>query len=501
MSSEAPLEAQLDEKLSVKPEKSKKSTKKGDNEKERPGEFKLKCAKGTRDFNSEQMKIREQVFDKIIQVFKLHGACTIDTPVFERKEILTQKYGEDSKLIYDLADQQGELLSLRYDLTVPFSRYLAMNKIQSMKRYQIGKVYRRDQPIASRGRYREFYQCDFDIAGNYDGSMVADSECIKIIAEILDKLEFGSYEIKINHRCLLDGMFEVCGVPEAKMRQVSSAIDKLDKLSWTEVKKELIDEKGLSEDVAEKIGTFTQIRGNIDAIKELKGNAELTANKKATKALDDLELLFKYCQLLDLNDSQIKFDMSLARGLDYYTGIIFEAILKEMPQLDVDANDEDDAPSGNVTSTGVGSVAAGGRYDNLVNMFDKKSKVECVGLSIGVERLFAVMQAKLKQASLKSRTNDTQVYIATPQKGLVEERLKLCKDLWASGIKTEHSYKPNPKLLNQLQYCEENQIPFCIVIGSGEIESGIVKLRNVATREEETIKRDELVNELKKRIV
>lgn len=142
---------------------------------------------------------------------------------------MTQKYGEDSKLIYDLNDQLGELLSLRYDLTVPFARYLAMNRITNIKRYQIGKVYRRDQPCAARGRFREFYQCDYDIAGVYD-KMIPDCECVKIISEILKRMEVGEYQIKINHRKLLDGMFEVCGVPADKIRCVSSSIDKLDKV-------------------------------------------------------------------------------------------------------------------------------------------------------------------------------------------------------------------------------------------------------------------------------
>lgn len=172
------------------------------------GKLILKTAKGTRDFQPEQMAVREKVINKIINVFKCHGAITIDTPVFELKEVLTGKYGEDSKLIYDLKDQGGEILSLRYDLTVPFARYVAMNKIQTIKRYQIAKVYRRDNPSISRGRYREFYQCDFDIAGQFD-AMVADAECVKIVKDILNSMEVGTFAIKVNHRQILDGIFEV----------------------------------------------------------------------------------------------------------------------------------------------------------------------------------------------------------------------------------------------------------------------------------------------------
>jgi len=192
--------------------------------------FNLKVPKGTRDWDGKDMVIRDKIFQNIVTVFKRHGAQTIDTPVFELKEILSGKYGEDSKLIYDLADQGGELCSLRYDLTVPFARWLAMNpNIQSIKRYHISKVYRRDQPAMTKGRMREFYQCDFDIAGIYD-PMIADAEILRITTEILDSLDLGTYTIKINHRKILDGLFEVCGVPTEKIRTISSAVDKLDKV-------------------------------------------------------------------------------------------------------------------------------------------------------------------------------------------------------------------------------------------------------------------------------
>jgi histidyl-tRNA synthetase len=204
-------------------------------------------------------------------------------------------------LIYDLADQQGELLSLRYDLTVPFSRYVAMNKIKNIKRYQIGKVYRRDQPCTARGRFREFYQCDFDIAGIYD-RMIPDSECIKIIADIIQALDVGKFEIKINHRSLLDGMFEICGVPVDKFRTTSSSIDKLDKSPWLEIRNELINEKGLSESVVDKIGEYTQHKGKIEMIKLLKEKEELMNNKLAKEGLDDLELLFNYCEIFQITD-------------------------------------------------------------------------------------------------------------------------------------------------------------------------------------------------------
>uniref|UniRef100_G1RE12 Histidine--tRNA ligase, cytoplasmic n=1 Tax=Nomascus leucogenys TaxID=61853 RepID=G1RE12_NOMLE len=349
--------------------------------------FVLKTPKGTRDYSPRQMAVREKVFDVIIHCFKRHGAEVIDTPVFELKETLTGKYGEDSKLIYDLKDQGGELLSLRYDLTVPFARYLAMNKLTNIKRYHIAKVYRRDNPAMTRGRYREFYQCDFDIAGNFD-PMIPDAECLKIMCEILSSLQIGDFLVKVNDRRILDGMFAICGVSDSKFRTICSSVDKLDKMSWEEVKNEM-------------------------------------------------------------------------------------AVLLQTP---AQAGEE---------PLGVGSVAAGGRYDGLVGMFDPKGrKVPCVGLSIGVERIFSIVEQRLEALEEKVRTTETQVLVASAQKKLLEERLKLVSELWDAGIKAELLYKKNPKLLNQLQYCEEAGIPLVAIIGEQELKDGVIKLRSVTSREE-----------------
>ncbi|XP_017783796.1 PREDICTED: histidine--tRNA ligase, cytoplasmic isoform X2 [Nicrophorus vespilloides] len=447
--------------------------------------FTLKTPKGTRDYSPEQMAIRSSVLDKIISVFKRHGAVTIDTPIFELKEVLTGKYGEDSKLIYDLKDQGGEILSLRYDLTVPFARFLAMNKISNIKRYHIAKVYRRDNPSISRGRYREFYQCDFDIAGVYD-EMIPDAECVRVVYEILSTLNLGSFVIKLNHRKLLDGMFEACGVPAESFRSICSAVDKLDKSPWEEVRKEMVDEKGLSGEVADKIGEYVRLNGKIELVEKLLQDEHLIKSKSAVEGLEAMKTVLKYCEIYGTSD-MISFDLSLARGLDYYTGIIYEAVLL--------------GESGKGDDVAVGSVAGGGRYDNLVGMFDPKNKqVPCVGVSIGVERIFAVLESKLSANKSKLRTTEVQVYVASAQKNLFEQRMLLCKELWDQGFKVEHSYKKNPKLLAQLQYCEEQLIPLVIILGESEIQKGVVKLRNVNNREEVEVARNELGIELHKRL-
>ncbi|XP_028815823.1 histidine--tRNA ligase isoform X1 [Denticeps clupeoides] len=458
--------------------------------------FVLKTPKGTRDYNPKQMAIREKVFNTIFNCFKRHGAETIDTPVFELKETLTGKYGEDSKLIYDLKDQGGELLSLRYDLTVPFARYLAMNKITNIKRYHIAKVYRRDNPAMTRGRYREFYQCDFDIAGQYD-PMIPDAECLKIVHEILSELELGDFRIKVNDRRILDGMFAVCGVPDEKFRTVCSTVDKLDKLPWEEVKNEMVKEKGLPEEVADQIGGYVSLQGGMDLVERLLEDPKLSKSSDAVAGLKDIKQLFVYLQLFRITD-KVAFDLSLARGLDYYTGVIYEAILTQagVPQT----QDPQNGPGVEEASVSVGSIAGGGRYDGLVGMFDPKGrKVPCVGVSIGIERIFSIMEQKAETSAEKVRTTETQVMVASAQKNLLEERLKLTAELWDAGVKAEVMYKKNPKLLSQLQHCEDTGIPLVAILGEQELKDGVVKLRNVTTREELNIPRDSLIEEIKKR--
>ncbi|KRZ30456.1 Histidine--tRNA ligase, cytoplasmic [Trichinella pseudospiralis] len=422
--------------------------------------FVLKAPKGTRDYGPTQMAIREEVIQKVVQCFKRHGAQTIDTPVFELKETLTGKYGEEgNKLIYDLQDQGGELLALRYDLTVPFARYLAMNKITNIKRYHIAKVYRRDNPAMTRGRYREFMQCDFDIAGSYD-PMIPEAECLKIVAEIMNAVNLNAFELK---------------------------------QPWEEIRLEMINEKGLSPDVSDKLEKLICLRQNTCSavsekdlnatlLEKLSSDSMLKSSDVAQAALNEIKLLLSYCEAFEIED-KVAFDPSLARGLDYYTGCIYEAVL-----LGEDENC-------------VGSVAGGGRYDKLVNMFMAKGKdVPCVGVSIGIERIFAIMEHKQKLSGEKVKSIETDVFVASAQKNLIKYRMGICSELWRSSIKAEMSYKANPKLLQQLQYCEENGIPLAVIIGEREIEKNIVKIRDVALRQEEEVPRNDLVKSIQERL-
>ncbi|KAK9475409.1 uncharacterized protein V1510DRAFT_358955 [Dipodascopsis tothii] len=450
----------------------------------------LKTPKGTKDWADKDMVLRTRIFDEVQAVFKRHGAVTIDTPVFELREILTGKYGEDSKLIYDLKDQGGELCSLRYDLTVPFARYLAMNPtISTIKRFHIAKVYRRDQPAMTKGRMREFYQCDFDIAGQYD-SMVPDAEVLAIAVEGLERIGIDDFKIKLNHRKILDGIFEVCGVPEADVRKISSAVDKLDKLPWAEVKKEMTEQKGLPEAVADRIGEYVKLAGGRDLLATLKADETLAKSASAVAGIKDMETLFDYVEAFGI-DARLSFDLSLARGLDYYTGIIFECVTSgSAPPPDAAAadgkkkrskpKDEDEDASEYV---GIGSIAAGGRYDKLVGMFSQGKKpqdIPCVGVSFGVERLFAILKAK--EDMDKVRAVETDVYVMAfgggkEWSGFLAERMKIAKQLWAAGVSAEFLYKAKPKPRQQFDAADRVGTPLAVILGQEEYVQGKVKVK------------------------
>ncbi|KAK9476556.1 hypothetical protein V1514DRAFT_321997 [Lipomyces japonicus] len=461
-------------------------------------QFTLKTPKGTKDWADKDMVLRSRIFDTITDVFKRHGGVTIDTPVFELREILAGKYGEDSKLIYDLKDQGGEICSLRYDLTVPFARFLAMNPtIQNIKRYHIAKVYRRDQPAMTKGRMREFYQCDFDIAGQYE-TMIPDSEILAIAVEGLTALGIDDFVIKLNHRKILDGIFKVCGVPDVDVRKISSAVDKLDKLPWEDVKREMTEEKNLSAEVADKIGEYVKLKGGLDLLNKLKEDTALATNESAVAGLKEMEALYTYIKAFGIED-RISFDLSLARGLDYYTGIIYECVtaasapppVSEKPDGNQKKSkskpkDQDEDVSEYV---GVGSIAAGGRYDELVGMFSnskKNSVMPCVGISFGVERLFSIIKAK--EDLSKVRAAETDVYVMAfgggkDWTGFLPERLSVSKKLWNAGIRAEFFYKSKPKPRQQFDAADKIGAPVAVILGQEEYTTGIVKVKELGLGE------------------
>jgi histidyl-tRNA synthetase len=445
--------------------------------------------KGFRDYHPHEMVLRKEIFAQVESIFKLHNGVAIETPVLELKDVLFGKYGDQGKLVFDLEDQNGAMLSMRYDLTVPFARYMAMHGLSKMKRYQMGQVYRRDAPNVSKGRYRAFNQLDFDIAGEND-CMTADSEVICIMSEILDLFLKGQYTIKFNHKALLDLILEVCEVPAGKLTTVCSSIDKLDKEPWAKVARELED-KGLTQQMVETLGQHI-VTENLGAGCSQQNNcrqvlgllrvkygvgefADVARAERFTKIFDDLDVLFTFLEAFDCID-RLTFDLSLARGLNYYTGVIFEAILID-------------------NEIGVGSLAAGGAYSGLIGMFSPKP-IPSVGMSIGIERLFTIMETRNKNAEHKSQTK---VFVSYIGGGMLVESLKICKTLWNNQIVAEFPYKKQ-QMKTQIENVLKQGIPFMVLVGETEFLQGKVRVKNIVANVQEDVLMGDLIDYLKQRL-
>ena len=295
---------------------------------------------------------------------------------------------------------------------------------------------------------REFYQCDFDIAGGTNEPMWPDAQIVYVVYEVFERLGWhGKYRIKINNRAILDGIFEVCGVPEDKIRAISSAVDKLDKLPWDEVKREMVEDKKLDPEVADRIWGYVQRRGGEDVLVGLRKDNESNNNKNLAKGIEDMELLFGYLKVYGTMD-KIDFDLSLARGLDYYTGVIYEVVTegsapsttpsqKSQRTSKKDKGTDFEQDLSNDPSIGIGSVAAGGRYDGLVGMFSGKP-IPCVGIAFGLDRIFSVMKARMEaqEAAERIRTNKVDVFLmAFGGSGFANERIEVFTMLRAANIK------------------------------------------------------------------
>jgi histidyl-tRNA synthetase len=330
--------------------------------------------------------------------------------------------------------------------------------------------------------------------------LVPQTECLRIVDEIMNELDLGEFEIRINHRLLLEGMFSVCGIKDADFKTVCSSVDKLDKAPWDEVAAELMNEKKIDKDAVGKLERYFRLRernsqlGNEGLLNALLEDEALSGNKNSVTAIKEIKLLLEYLELFGAIRN-VAFETSLARGLEYYTGAIYEVVIKEFSFSGLNSSSSSN-PDDRVT---VGSVAAGGRYDKLVGSFlggKGKSNVPCVGISFGIERLFSIMEAKHAVENSPARLNATQVYVSSAQKGLLKARMKIIRLLWDAGFKAEMSFKANPKMLDQLQYCEGNSVPWIVIIGERELEQGVVKLREISTRTETDIPVDELTTKL-----
>jgi histidyl-tRNA synthetase len=452
--------------------------------------------KGTRDFGPAQMAKRQFIFSTIRTVFQKYGFQPLETPAMENLSTLTGKYGDEgdqllfrilnsgdflkdvessklearsSKLVSNDISEKG----LRYDLTVPFARYVVMNRGEitlPFKRYQIQPVWRADRP--QKGRYREFFQCDADVVGT--DSLVNEAEIVLMIQEVFKGIGITDYTIKINHRGVLSGLAEISGAQNEGALFV--AIDKLDKIGEDGVKKEM-NERGISASSAQQVFDILNFKGSNQQKLELL-RTKFTNSEKGKKGIDDLENVFKIVSgFLTSNQqpvtSNVELDISLARGLSYYTGTIFEV---------------------KVNNVAIGSVSGGGRYDNLTQAFGAKEKLSGVGISFGIDRLYDVLE-ELKLFP-KEATVSSKVLVTHLDEACMTYGLGVTQKIRNQGISCE-IYPELSKIKKQLEYADRKQIPFAIVIGSEEVSSGVLTLKNLATGEQEKLKIEQIVERLK----
>ncbi|HUM51482.1 MAG TPA: histidine--tRNA ligase [Chitinophagales bacterium] len=425
--------------------------------------------KGTRDFFPEQMLHRERILQVMRATFKKYGFAPLETPAIEYLDVLTGKYGEDAdRLIYKLNYKVGQKdeAALHYDLTVPFSRAVAMQTDLPLpfKRYQMQPVWRADRPQPHQGRFREFYQCDADCVGSE--SMIIDAEMIAITYEILSQLNIPDFIIKINNRKILNGITQFIGLDNSHLADVCNAIDKLDKVEWIEVEKELI-EKSISATSIEKLHQLLIKNLSLDLLK-----TELNSIDIAQQGIAELQELFSYLAIFNIPETHYKFDISLARGLDYYTGPIFETKLPKHPHM--------------------GSLNGGGRYNGLIASFGGKD-IPAVGTSLGLDRIFTAMQQLNLLDDVKT---STKVLVGNFGEATLAASLKLVTDLRANNINTEF-YPDADKLKKQFGYCDKKKIPFMCIIGEEEMTANVITLKNLQNSEQTKLSLTDLIVQLK----
>ncbi len=443
--------------------------------------------KGTRDFSPEEMAKRNYIFDTIRSVYKVYGFREIETPAMENLSTLMGKYGEEGdKLLFRILNSGDALKGvnrdeihdmdpahfanlvcdrgLRYDLTVPFARFVVQHKNDltfPFKRFQIQPVWRADRP--QKGRYREFFQCDADVIGS--DSLLHEVELVQIIDEVFTRLNI-RVAILLNNRKLLTAIGRHFGVEQ--ITDLTVAIDKLDKIGWEGVKAELLT-KGLSEGTVDALAPVITLEGSIPekvaVLKELFGEDEV-----GKKGIEEVSFIFDTLGLVPLNN-EVRLDLSLARGLDYYTGTIFE-----VKALD----------------TQIGSITGGGRYDDLTGVFGEKG-MSGVGISFGADRIFDVLNAL--ELYPKGITSTTKVMFVNFGDQEVRKIIPILSELRNKGIVAE-LYPDSAKLKKQMSYADSLHIPYVAFVGEEEMQSGTVTLKDMSSGAQETLSRDEIVARL-----
>jgi len=437
------------------------------------------------------MAKRNYIFSTIKTVFEKYGFAPIQTPTIEKTETLMGKYGEEGdRLIFRVLNsgsklakadtealQQSNLArfansisdkALRYDLTVPFARFVVQHKNDltfPFKRYQIQPVWRADRP--QKGRYREFYQCDVDVVGSE--SLVYEIELIQIFDDVLSKLGLTDFTIQFNNRKILTGIVEVCGEAD-KLTDITVAIDKLDKIGTEGVVKELT-ERGLSSEAIQKIEPLFSLNGTNDELVASMKNY-LQGSEVGMKGVEELEYVLNRIKVLGLDKAKLNFQVTLARGLSYYTGAIFEVVPNNVK---------------------IGSICGGGRYDNLTELFGL-SGMSGVGISFGADRIYDVMT----ELNLfpESATSSTQVLFINFGEQEQDYCLGLAKQLRDNNISAE-VYPSAAKMKKQMNYANAKNIPYVIYVGENEIASGEIKYKNMESGEQVICKFEDFLNKIK----
>jgi histidyl-tRNA synthetase len=447
----------------------------------------LSIPKGTRDFSPQEMVRRNYIFKVIRSVFEKYGYVPIETPALENLSTLLGKYGEEGdRLIFkilnsgdflanisseELEDSNHSKLTgkiaekgLRFDLTVPFARYVVQHRNDltfPFKRYQIQPVWRADRP--QKGRYREFYQCDVDVIGS--NSLLNEVELVQIIDEVFGRLGI-KVSIRLNNRKILAGITEYLGFPD-KFMDITIAIDKLDKVGREGVRKELLD-RGLTEPACDQLDQLLGITGS--ALEKLQELARFVSNSTGATGMDEMKQVFSFLSGLDINE-QVDFDLTLARGLNYYTGTIFEV---------------------NALEVEIGSLCGGGRYDDLAGIFGLDG-VSGVGISFGADRIYDVLNSlNAFPSKLRSTTRLMLVNFG-------EEEQKYClgiiEKLRNENIPAE-LYPDSDKVKKQMKYADQKGIPFVVLIGENEMNSGMLTVREMTSGQQESITLEQLIKKM-----
>jgi histidyl-tRNA synthetase len=389
---------------------------------------------GFRDFLPEKKVRRDWLIKTVSLAYESFGFQPLETPVLEFADILTGKYGEEANLMmYRFKDQGDRDVAMRYDLTIPFARVIAQypELTKPFKRYQVAPVWRSDSPQA--GRYREFYQMDVDTAGS--NSSLADTEIVQLIYTAMTKLGMENFNIRLNNRKILNGLLEVAEIDQTKANKVFQLIDKTEKISPEDFEKSLLDV--ISQNQTQKVLDFMSLKGeNSEILTKLK--TMFDKSKTGLEGVAELEKVLTYLKSVQIDSAKIKIDLSIARGLDYYTGLVFETIVLDAPKM--------------------GSVFSGGRYDELIGLFTG-TDIPAVGVSCGVDRLFAVME---KLEKLPKQTQNAEILVTVfPENP--EISLKVAEALRTAGIKTELYLGEKESLSPQLAYANKLSIPVVVI--------------------------------------